>query len=295
MNAYTQITQKSVRANGLEFAYLEAGQGPLVLLLHGFPDNAWSWQAQMTALAEQGFRAVAPWLRGYYPTQVPAQPYYDRVTLANDIHALIEALNNGKPTHVVAQDWGAAITYGLLALHPNSVRSAVTMAIPHLKSALGEALTPSQVKRAFHWWFFQIDALPEQAVAMNDYAFIDFLWDEWSPRHREHAHIAQIKQMLAQPGTLAAAIGYYRALLRPDFRDPNSAVHWSRLDAPITVPTLAICGSEDTRALAMSTQERFFIGEYRYCEVPDTGHFLHREAPEAISVLVLDWLRQHSS
>ena len=281
-----------ITSNGLEFAYVEQGTGPLVLLLHGFPDNALSWEHQIDFLASQGYRVVAPWLRGYFPTAVPAQPHYDRATLAEDVRCLIYDLNQGQPAHIIAQDWGAAITYGVLALHPQCVRSAVVMAIPHVKAALQDALTPEQVKRAFHWWFFQIDQVPEQVVPMNDYAFIDYLWREWSPNHAEQAHLAQIKHMLAQPGTLAATIGYYRALLRGDYRDPALAEAYSRLDEPIHVPTLAVCGSDDIRAQVMSQQAHFFAGPYRYCEVPDTGHFLHREAPDAINQLLLAWLRE---
>lgn len=289
------ITQKTVHANGLDFAYLEAGTGPLVLLLHGFPDNAWTWQAQLEALASQGWRAVAPWLRGYAPTQVPSQPYYDRITLAQDVRELIGALNHGEPAHIVAQDWGAAITYGVLAMYPQAVRSAVVMAIPHVKAALGDALSPVQIQRAFHWWFFQIDGMAEQAVPLNDYAFIDFLWRDWSPKHQEEAHLAQIKRMLAEPGCLSASVGYYRALLRSDYRNPAHAALWPQLDAPIASATLALCGADDVRAEVMSKQADFFCGDYRYLEVPDTGHFLHREAPEAINALLLAWLAEQAN
>lgn len=283
---------RRVVANGLEFHYLEQGSGPLVLLLHGFPDNALSWEHQIEHLASHGYRVVAPWLRGYFPTAVPARPYYDRATLAQDVHCLIDVLNDGQPAHIVAQDWGAAITYGVLALYPQSVRSAVVMAIPHTKAALHDALTPEQIKRAFHWWFFQLDDVPEQVVPADDYAFIDFLWREWSPNHAEQAHLAQIKRMLAQPGTLAATLGYYRALLRSDYRDPAQAEAWERLDGPIHVPTLAVCGSDDIRARVMARQAHFFAGPYRYQEIPATGHFLHREDPVAVNRLLLQWLQE---
>lgn len=283
---------RRVVANGLEFAYLEQGTGPLVLLLHGFPDNALSWEHQITHLASHGYRVVAPWLRGYFPTAVPALPYYDRATLAQDVRGLIDVLNGGEPAHIVAQDWGAAITYGVLARHPECARSAVVMAIPHVKAALQESLLPEQIQRAFHWWFFQIDKLPEQVVPADDFAFIDYLWRDWSPHHQEKAHLAQIKHMLAQPGTLAAAIGYYRALLRSDYRDPALADVYDRLDDPIHVPTLAICGGDDIRARVMSRQSHFFDGPYRYVEVPGAGHFLHREDPHALNALLLQWLQE---
>src|SRR5437868_11334932 len=101
------MKQGRVRANGITFAYLEEGEGPLVLLLHGFPDTARSWSHQMPALADAGFRAVAPWLRGYPPTELPESGYYDRGTLATDARELIRALGGGEPCLLVGQDWGA--------------------------------------------------------------------------------------------------------------------------------------------------------------------------------------------
>ncbi|THU01533.1 alpha/beta hydrolase [Lampropedia puyangensis] len=287
------LSHKTVHANGLEFAYLEAGEGPTALLLHGFPDNAWSWDKQITHLAASGYRVIAPWLRGYSPTAVPKQPFYDRATLAHDVKALVEQLNGGQPVHLVAQDWGAAIGYGALALFPHLFHSAVVMAIPHVKAALQDALSPQQIKRAFHWWFFQIDDVPEKAVADHNFAFIDFLWQEWSPNHQDQIHIAQIKHMLAQPGVITATIGYYRALLRSDYRDPALASQYALLDEPISVPTLALCGQDDVRAEVMREQARFFCGEYQYREIPRTGHFLHREDPTAVNEAILTWLHAH--
>ena len=100
-----------IRANGLEFAYLEEGDGPLVLLFHGFPDSARSWSHQMRALAAADYRVVAPYLRGYPPSEIPRDGFYDKGTLVADIAALIRALGGGAPAHIVGQDWGASITY----------------------------------------------------------------------------------------------------------------------------------------------------------------------------------------
>src|SRR5215469_8973129 len=98
---------KRIRANNLEFAYLEEGEGPLVLLLHGFPDTAHTWGHQMPALAAAGHHAVAPYLRGYPPTEIPRDGFFDRGTLVSDIAGLIQALGGGGSVHLVGQDWGA--------------------------------------------------------------------------------------------------------------------------------------------------------------------------------------------
>ena len=278
-----------VHAGGLDFAYLEEGSGPLLLCLHGFPDNAWSWERQIPAFAGAGYRVVAPFLRGYAPTAVPADGWYDRATLAADVRALVEALGGG-PAVIVGQDWGAAITYGAIAAFPELFARAVVMAIPHPAMIRESFTSPAQVHRAFHWWFFQLPHLPEMAVAANDFAFIDYLWEYWSPGHDDRAHVARVKRTLAGEGSLVAAIGYYRAALDPAKQDPALADLRARLEQPIRVPTFALCGGDDIRADVMERQKQHFTGPYTYRVIPGCGHFLHRERPAEVTRAVLDWL-----
>lgn len=287
----SQIQQGRIRANGIDFAFLAAGEGPLALLLHGYPDNAWTWEHQIPALAEAGYRVVAPFLRGYPPTKVVPDGYHDRATLALDIATLIEALNGNEPCHLVGQDWGAALSYGVLAAFPDRVRRAVLMAIPHPAVIARSLTSPVQIHRAFHWWFFQLPDLPEQVIPANDFALIDYLWNDWSPGHDDATHIARIKAMLARPGAVAATLDYYRAAFNPARQDPALADLRARLDDPITVPTLALCGADDMRVEPMSTQANLFTGAYRFDVVPGCGHFLHRERPDEITRRILDWLK----
>ncbi|MCY7340020.1 MAG: alpha/beta hydrolase [Sphingomonas bacterium] len=280
-----------IEANGLRFACLEAGQGPLLLLLHGFPDNAWTWEHQFGALAAAGYRVVAPFLRGYPPSEIPASGFYDGATLARDVRGLVEALSPGEPCVLVGQDWGAALSYGVLALYPDLVRRAVLMAFPHPAAMAASLADPAQIKRAFHWWYFQLPGLAEASVPANDFAFIDYLWADWSPGFDHRDHVAQVKQTLAVPGALAAAIGYYRAAFSPAFRDPALDELRATLGGKIAVPTLALCGADDIRAVPMAAQADQFTGDYEYREVPGCGHFLHRERPTLVNRLILDWLR----
>ena len=280
-----------ISANGLKFAYLEQGEGPLVILLHGFPDTAHTWSHQMQEIAANGYRVVAPFLRGYTPTEIPLDGYYDKATLASDVAALIGALGGGAPVHLVGQDWGAITTYAVLAAYPELVRRAVVMAVPHPEEVNKSLLLPKHVQRSFHWWFFQLPHLPEKALAENDFAFIDYLWNYWtSPGYSDTAHIASVKQMLKQPGVLTATLGYYRARGDMQKMDPELKGLRRAMARQITVPTLALCGADDLRAELMTDQTQYFTGEYRFELVAGAGHFLHREQPAQVTRLVLDWL-----
>lgn len=285
---------RTYEANGLRIACLTAntdGAGPPVVLLHGFPDNAHTWSHQMPALAEAGYRVYAPFLRGYPPTTVPAGGWFDKATLVADVTALIDVIGGGEPVHLVGQDWGAIIGYALLAASPERVRRAVLMAVPHPVEVARSMLEARHVHRSFHWWFFQLPDLPERALAADDFAFIDYLWQYWTaPGFDDPAHVAQVKAMLAEPGVLGATLGYYRAMLDPARGDPALTDLRARMSDPIRVPTLALCGAQDLRAELMTDQGRHFTGPYRFDLVEGAGHFLQREQPQAVNRLVLDWL-----
>ncbi len=280
-----------VVANGVRYAYLEAGEGPLVLLLHGYPDNAHSWEHQLVALAAAGYRAVAPFMRGYPPTEVPPGGYYDRATLARDVAGLIDALGGGEPCHLVGQDWGAAIGYGVLGAFPRRIRRAVMLAVPHpvvIRRTLRRS--PAQVIRSFHWFLFQLPWLPEVLVSAGNAAFLEFLWWLWSPAYRDRAHVAAIRKTMANPEVAAATLAYYRAALQPSRRDPALAELYATLDRPIEVPTRVLCGSKDMRGRMLEDQRDLFRADYQWHIVDGAGHFLHRERPAEVNRHIIEWL-----
>ena len=284
-----------VAANGIRIACLEDGpeDGPLVLLLHGFPDNAHSWEYQMPVLAAAGYRVVAPWLRGYPPTQIPADGYYDRATLVMDVRGLIEKLNDGRPCFLVGQDWGAAIGYGVLGAFPELVRRAVLLAVPHpAEVRLTLRRSPKHAVRSFHWFLFQLPVIPELLCRFDNYAFMETLWKLWSADYHDHAHVARIRAGMAAPGALTASLAYYRAMFRAKNADPALAEVRSRLDRPIPVPTRVLCGTRDMRKEMLEGQRRFFSGPYEWGTVDGAGHFLHREQPDAVNRRIVDWLRR---
>lgn len=173
------ITTGSVPANGLDFGYLAAGpqDGPLALLLHGFPDSAHSWRHLMPDLAAAGYRAVAPFMRGYAPTSVPEDGAYQSGALAADAVALHEALGGGPDAVVVGHDWGAFATYGAVNAAPDRWRKAVVMSVPPVSVMTNAFLDYEQLRRSFYIFVFQT---PLAEVALGR-AFVEGLWRDWSP------------------------------------------------------------------------------------------------------------------
>ena len=261
------LREGRVTANGLRFAYLEGGSGPLVVLLHGWPDTPHTWDHQLAALAGAGFRVAAPWLRGYPPTEIPRSGYFDIGTLAVDVRELIGMLGGGDPCLLVGQDWGASIGYQVLAAFPEVVRSAVVMAVPHPAATRESLLRAEHVNRSFHWFFFQLPQLPERALRADGYAFVDWLWDYWTvPGFTDEEHLAEVKRMLAVPGALEATW----ATTGPCSTRQGRTRTWRRCGRRRADRGAdpRLCGAEDKRAEVMQEQARYFAGPYRFDSPP---------------------------
>jgi pimeloyl-ACP methyl ester carboxylesterase len=283
-----------VQARGLTFHWLEDGEGPLVLCLHGFPDHPRSFRHQLPALAAAGYRAVAPAMRGYAPTGPAPDGRYQTAALALDAVALIEALGYDDAI-LVGHDWGALAAYGAALAAPARIRKLVTAAVPY-GPQVGAALMTSydQQKRSWYMFFFQTP-LADVALAHDDFAFLERLWRDWSPGWRfPGEEMAALKATFRQPGVAAAALGYYRAMLDPSRQDPALAELQGRMMvAPIDVPTMVLHGADDgcMGAELVEGMAALFPRGLRVEIVPGTGHFLHQEAPERVNALLLDFLR----
>ncbi|NCV85109.1 MAG: alpha/beta hydrolase [Oxalobacteraceae bacterium] len=287
----TSAQQIRISVHGVDFVCLTQGSGPLVLLVHGFPDIPQSWSAQIDALSHQGYRVVAPYLPGYLPSRIERGAYLDKASLVHYLAGLIEQISPGESLHYIGQDWGAIIGYGLCAARPDLITSAVLMAVPHPTIVNKYLLSPKHIHRSFHWWFFQQRDLPEQALTADDMTFIDYLWSYWtSEGYKDEEHIRQVKQCLKQPGVLSTALAYYRAMFDPEVANPSLSTLRNSLSNSISVPTLALCGADDLRAELMREQADCFVGEYHYIEVLEAGHFLHREQSDQVNKILINWL-----
>jgi pimeloyl-ACP methyl ester carboxylesterase len=289
----TDFRRGEVRANGLRFATLEAGDGPLVLCLHGFPDHARSFRHQLPALAAAGFRAVAPFMRGYAPSDVPADGPYQSAVLGQDAAAMVEALGYRRAA-VVGHDWGAVAAYGAAILAPERVARLVTAAVPHGPALPTAFLTNyEQQRRSWYMFFFQTP-LAEMAVAHDDFRFLERLWADWSPGWRWPAEeMAALKETFRQPGVLPAALGYYRQTLDPLRQRPELAEAQGRVQMEaVTMPTLYVHGARDG-CIGVELVEgmgALFPAGLETLIVADAGHFVHQERPDAVNAKLLEFL-----
>jgi pimeloyl-ACP methyl ester carboxylesterase len=286
------IDEGRATANGLEFGYLEAGSGPLALCLHGFPDSAWTWRHLLPELAAAGFHAVAPFLRGYAPTAVPADGRYQTAALGLDACALHDVLGGDGGAVIVGHDWGAMATYVAANHEPDRWRRVVTMAVPPAGAVAGGFMTYAQLKRSWYMFFFQ-HGLADIVVGLDDLSFLDGLWADWSPGYDASDDLPRVKDCLRDPANLAAALGYYRATLGNVGVDPALDAVQAKGAEVTAQPTLYLHGrtdgcmgievAEGARGLLTSAGSRMEV-------VDDAGHFLHLERPDEVNRLVVEFL-----
>lgn len=274
-----------VQLSSVELAYIERGHGPLVLCLHGFPDNACSWIPMLELLAEQGYRAIAPFMRGYYPSAVPADGDYSVTTLAQDLLDLITALGE-QSAIVIGHDWGGMAAFTAANMQPEKISKLVVASAPHLHKT---PFTFAQVLKSWYVIFFQLPVLPEKLVAGRQLRFIDNFYSKWSPLWTvSTAHLDSVKSSLSGPGSLAAAIGYYRSMLRK--MTPGK---WALMSAKTTVPALVIVGELDgsTGAELFSTSSDCYEKLEKLVVMPGVGHFPQLENPEGFASAVMAFLK----
>ena len=275
------IRQTAFTANDLRFAALTCGDdGPLALCLHGFPDSAHTWDRLLPELAAAGYRAVAPWTRGYAPTEVPADGDYSLAALSTDANKLHDALSGDSDAVLIGHDWGAATAYLAGATGPDRWRRVVTLAVPPTAVAANAFFRYEQLKRSFYVLLFQTP-LAELVAGADDLRFLERLWQDWSPEYDATGEIGHMKDSLRDPANLAAAIGYYRAMFTSG----------APSDVPAQ-PTLYLHGASDG-AFSVDgvngTLDSLAAGS-RVEVVNNAGHFLHLERPEVVNPMILDWI-----
>jgi pimeloyl-ACP methyl ester carboxylesterase len=293
-----KVKRGTVRANQLTFEYLTVGNGPLVLCMHGFPDSPYSYRYLLPALADAGFRAVAPFNRGFAPTELPADHHHVHTsTMVADQIALHEALGGDRDAILIAHDWGAVGAWGAAGKEPDRWRHCVILNIPPFAIFGENILKYAQIKRSFYFWYFQMQRVCERVISADNFAFIDNLWADWSPHYDASKDLRKAKDCIRDPAHLQAALGYYWAQFDPtrflsdDWVAEQKAI-WGK---NITQPTLYLHGTKDG-AHGM-TQEQVdqvpqYCGPASQSELIDgVGHFLMVQRPTDINKRILGFLK----
>jgi epoxide hydrolase 4 len=273
-----------VETNGIQLHYVAAGSGPLVLLLHGFPEFWYSWRYQLPALATR-FRVVAPDLRGYNLSDKPPSGY-DLTTLTDDISELITALGERR-AHVVGHDWGGALAWALAIRYPDRVERLGILNAPHPALMLRELRRPRQLRRSLYIGLFQLRGTAERAIERDDYAVVrrTLRGADRAQAFLTEGDIQRYVGAIARPGALSAALAYYRQLSRPSsFR----AISPLRV---ITAPTLVLWGEQDPY-LGPELLDGLddWVRDLYVRRFAAAGHWLNQQEPERVNAALLAFL-----
>lgn len=275
MDGWNEVTA----AGGQRFVYRDTGDGPAVLLLHGYPDTPHTWDGVAAALAGAGYRAVVPWLRGYHPATVSGRGY-DALTIAQDPVLMLDALGLDRAV-LVGHDWGAAMTWGSAAVAPQRWRAIVPIAIPH-PSLLPR--DPRSLWGARHFVGFKMP----WAAAMtrfNDFHYVGSLYRRWAPGWSgpdRDACLAHAKECFRDPVCLNGSIDYYRAL------SPTPPRELRRVPQ---LPGLVVGGTDDLVPPPLFGRTAQRMGEgARSLLIEGVGHWPHREGEEQFTAALLEFL-----
>ncbi len=292
MSERRRIHREGVGIECVVSASIDDTERPLVVCAHGFPDTAHTWRHLTPALESAGYRVVAPFLRGYAPSDVPADGCVQTGASSLDMIAVHEEFGGDERAVLVGHDWGASIVYGAAVHTPERWAKVVGLAVPP-GGAMGAALLTNadQLKKSWYMFFFQ-HPLADAVVPAGDLAFIDMIWRDWSPGYDAADDLSGVKDALRDPAHLAAALGYYRATLsgvgvRVDLADVQAAT-----GTPPSQPLLYLHGADDGCIGAeVAESARAMTGSDTTIEIIDgLGHFLHLEDPTTVNTRILEFL-----
>jgi pimeloyl-ACP methyl ester carboxylesterase len=266
-----------VEGNGINLEVDVEGDGPAVLLLHGWPDSATCWRNQVKGLVERGYRTVVPDLRGYGRSDRPAEvEQYNMLLLAADVVAVLDAAGVER-AHVIGHDWGSALSWVTAAFAPERVDHLVTMSVGHPAAIALAGM--EQRERSWYTLLFQFEGVAEQWLAQDD-------WRNFRELFR-HPDADAIAGTMATPGSLTASLNWYRAnipaqtLLSPPLEFP-----------PVQAPTMGIWSTGDRHLIEaqMIDSSTYVDGPWRYERVDTDNHWLQLTAPDVVNELLFDFL-----
>lgn len=293
MAASTQnesVEEITIETSELTFAALTIGDGDrYAVLFHGFPDDAGSMVPLMEFLADHGFTAVAPYMRGYGETERPplTPNNYTPSKIGSDVGAVLEGLDVDDAV-VIGHDWGAVAVTNSSLDSPPGMTECVTIAVPpDLLTVFDDH--PTQILRSWYWWLFQIPGVAEEIVRRDNFAFAERIWNLWSPNwDYSDERLTEFKQTLVTGQTVEAALLYYRGMFNEflPMRKDELVVEG------IEVPTLMMTGVHDgcLGADLYDNSHECFDGRSELEIIDGAGHFVHIEKPEMVGERILDFV-----
>jgi pimeloyl-ACP methyl ester carboxylesterase len=283
----SSVTERRLRLNGLDYNVAEAGEGPPVLLLHGFPDSWRLWRHQIPALAEAGHRVIAPDLRGFGETARPAEvEAYKLRALVGDAVGLLDELGVERAA-VVGHDWGAMVAWRVAMFAPDRVERLVAVSVGHPLASVAAGLPQRRLSWYVLWFLFP--GVAERILPADDWAFFRrWAWDGIGPG--EDPDCDRQVADLSRPGALVAGLNWYRANTDPAAYVAGDPTRFSL--PPVACPTMGVWSSDDMALTEeqMTGSARFVTGPWRYERLDGVDHWVPVHAPERLNGLLVDFL-----
>jgi pimeloyl-ACP methyl ester carboxylesterase len=276
---------RDIMTNGIRMHYVTQGNGPLIVLLHGFPEFWYSWRYQLPFLAERGYTVVAPDLRGYNDTDKP-RTGYDVPTLLRDIAGLIKGLGQEKAV-IVGHDWGGVLAWAFAMSYPQMTERLIVMNAPHPQAMQRAFRTLKQLRKSWYIFAFQLPWLPENALLRNNAYEIGRMLKGAAVQKSAFPNevLATYQEAMSKPGAMTAALNYYRQLIRHPLRSAKNY-------ASIGVPTLLIWGEQDIAlGIELTYGLEQWVPNIQIKRIPDSGHWVQQEKPELVNTLMAEFLR----
>ncbi|MEH2451404.1 alpha/beta fold hydrolase [Nostoc sp.] len=274
-----------ITTNGLKLHYVTQGEGPLMLMLHGFPEFWYSWRHQIPEFA-QDFKVVALDLRGYNDSDKPTeQSAYVMHEFLQDVEGVIKALGYQKCV-LVGHDWGGAIAWNFAYAHPQMVEQLIILNLPHPAKFAQGLRTPQQLLRSYYMFIFQLPWVPELLLQSSDYQAIEkaFKGTAVNKSAFTKADIDAYKNAAAKRGALTAMLNYYRNIFQQRMLNPS----WGVLE----VPTLMIWGENDTAlGKELTYDTAAYVRDFQIKYIPNCGHWVQQEQPELVNQHMREFLR----
>ncbi len=278
-----------ITTNGIRLHYVTQGEGPLMLMLHGFPEFWYSWRHQIPEFAKN-FKVVALDLRGYNDSDKPdQQSAYVMDEFIKDVEGVIKGLGYEKCV-LVGHDWGGAIAWSFTYTHPEMVEQLIVLNIPHPAKFAEGLRTPAQLLRSYYMFLFQLPLVPEFFMQASDYQAIEtaFVGMAVDKSAFTKADIEAYKDAAAKRGALTAMLNYYRNILQQRMFNQN----WSVLE----VPTLMIWGENDTAlGMELTYGTAVYVRDFQIKYIPNCSHWVQQEKPELVNLYMQSFLNKYEA